>query len=249
MKHALKQRLKRFRSELITCSVIALMLASPIDDRSPRLGAFVALVQFLLLILGASYIADRRIVVRVALPIGGIWLITRFLEAFGNPSDAYAHLSPTAGLALSCAVLWALLSRFGSISNVTSSIISEAILTYLVIAIAFAQLYWVLDHLMGHVFDKPVPFAQFSTFLYFSMITLSGLGYSNLFPVNPSIRLIAAFENMTGVFYIAIVVSRLVSSYRKREERREERTAREIDQLVSAAGLSHESTSRDLKSS
>ncbi len=234
MRQAITQKLKRYRSELLTGTLIALMLASPVDDSMPRVGAVLALLQFLALIIGASYIANRRVALRVALPLGGVWLITRFLETFGDGRYDYAHLSPVVGLVLSCAVLWALLSRFGSISRVTSSVISEAILTYLVFAIAFSQLYWVLDHFLVRVFDRPVPFGQSSAFLYFSMITLSGLGYSNIFPTNPFIRLLAAFENMTGIFYIAIVVSRLVASYRARAERKEER---KLDQLVSAAHL------------
>ncbi len=246
MKLTIGQRLKRYRSELLTCALAALMLASPVDDTSPRIGAVLALLQFLALIVGASYIADRRTTLRVAVPLGGAWLITRFLETFGDGRYGYAHLSPVAGLVLSCAVLWALLSRFGSISQVTGSVISEAILTYLVIAIAFSQLYWVLDHFLVRVFDKPLPFGQSSAFLYFSMITLSGLGYSNIFPINPFVRLVAAFENMIGLFYIAIVVSRLVSSYRVRAELKEER---KINQLIHAAHLAHEPVPEDLKPS
>ena len=51
------------------------------------------------------------------------------------------------------------------------------------------------------------------------MITLSGLGYSIIAPINPYVRLIVALENMTGIFYVAVVVARLVSSYRARFRR------------------------------
>jgi len=245
MKRTLNVVLSRYRSELLTCALVALMLASPLDDRSPHLGGLLALLQFLLLIVGANYIADRKMVRSVALPLAGVWLVARLFEAFGDPPSIYSHLAPIAGLMLSCAVLWVLLNRFGTISNVTGSAISEAIITYLVIAIAFAQLYWALDQLLVRVFDKQIPSGQSSAFLYFSTITLSGLGYSNIYPINPCVRLIAALENITGVFYIAIVVSRLVSSYRNRVERREQRKVQRINDLISAACLAHDSSSED----
>ena len=213
----------RYRSEMLMCALIALMLVSPLVDRSPHIGGLLAFAQLLLLLAGAAYLANRRIVRRVVIPIAAIWLLARVLEAFGDGRQRYTHLAPLAGLALSCAVLWALLSRFGSVSKVTSSVISEAIISYLLIAIAFSQLYWVLDHLVANAFSQIIPLGQSGTFLYFSMITLSGLGYGSILPINAYVRLVAAFENMIGIFYLAVVVSRLVSSYRARAHHTTER--------------------------
>ena len=57
------------------------------------------------------------------------------------------------------------------------------------------------------------------TLLYFSMITLSSVGYGGIVPVNPYVRLTAALESMIGIFYIAVVVARLVSSYRLHDDK------------------------------
>jgi hypothetical protein len=195
------------------------MLASPALDHHPRIGGLVACIQLLLLFAAANYLANRQIIRKVGLPIGVVWLVARLLEAFGDSRHAYTHLAPLAGLALSCSILWALLSRFGSISKVTSSVISEAIITYLVIAVAFSQLYWLLDHFVSNAFNQTIPLGQSGTFLYFSMITLSGVGYGGILPINSYVRLVAAFENITGVFYLAVVVARVVSSYRSRAPR------------------------------
>ena len=208
--------LLKYRSELLLASLIAVMLASPLIDQSRHLAGVIAFLQLLLLIAGAHYLADRQIVRKVVIPLGIVWVFTRFLDAFADPSRAYTHLSPIAGLALSLSVVWGLLRRFGSIEKVTRSVISEAIISYLFIAIAFSQLYWVLDHFVPNAFNQTVPFGQSSTFLYFSMITLSGVAYGGILPVNSYIRLVAAFENITGLFYLAVVISRLVSSYRPR---------------------------------
>jgi hypothetical protein len=45
-------------------------------------------------------------------------------------------------------------------------------------------------------------------------MTISGVGYGGILPINPYLRLIAALETMLGIFFVAVVVARLVSSYR-----------------------------------
>jgi voltage-gated potassium channel len=216
MRNTASLLIERYRSELLMCALVAAMLASPVADRSPHFGGVLALIQLVLLLVGANYLANRKLLLRLAIPVAGIWLVARLLEAFGDSRHEYTHLAPIAGLALSCAILWALLRKFGTLSTVTSSVISEAVISYLVLAIAFSQLYWILDHFMSNAFSQPIPLGQSGTFLYFSMVTLSGLGYGSIFPMNPYVRLIASFENITGIFYLAVVVSRLVSSYHAR---------------------------------
>jgi Ion channel len=122
-------------------------------------------------------------------------------------------MAPVVGLALSCAFLWAILDRFGSIPHVTTGVISEAFICYLVLATAFSQLYCILNHVLNNAFNQPVPTSQTSTFLYSSIITFSTVGYGGMIPANPYVRLMAALEGMVGVFYIAVVVARLVSAF------------------------------------
>jgi hypothetical protein len=93
-------------------------------------------------------------------------------------------------------------------------VIAEAFISYLIIAISFSQLYWILNGLVVNSFNQRVTAAQSAEFLYFSMITLTSMGYGGIVPVNPFVRIVAALESMTGIFYVAIVVARLVSAYR-----------------------------------
>jgi Ion channel len=178
------------------------------------------LVLLLLLIVGASYMADRKIVRIVVVPLTAIWLLARALEAFGDGRQIYAHLAPVAGLALSCAILWAIVARIDRVPRVTSSVIAEAFISYLVLAIAFSQLFWILNRTLARPFNQVIPSNDSSTLLYFSMITLTSVGYGGIVPVDPYVRLVAALESMFGIFYIAVVVARLVSSYRPARDRR-----------------------------
>ena len=51
------------------------------------------------------------------------------------------------------------------------------------------------------------------TAMYFSFITLTTVGYGDILPVSGAARMLAMTEAMTGTFYMAIMVARLVSLY------------------------------------
>ncbi len=53
---------------------------------------------------------------------------------------------------------------------------------------------------------------NFSNAAYFSFVTLTTLGYGDISPLTPLAQVIVYLEAITGVFYMAIVVSSLVSS-------------------------------------
>jgi hypothetical protein len=54
--------------------------------------------------------------------------------------------------------------------------------------------------------------------LYFSLITLATIGYGDIVPVNPEVRMLAALEGLVGVLYIAITVAILVSAFRHQQD-------------------------------
>ena len=51
--------------------------------------------------------------------------------------------------------------------------------------------------------------------LYFSLVTLTTLGYGDITPASHPARIFAALESVTGVLYIAITVARLVAAYQQ----------------------------------
>jgi Ion channel len=214
MKAPIRLFFHRRRSEFLLCGFLAELLATPLADRDRRVGGLMAVFLVVLFSLCARDMASRKAVKLVVIPIAAVWLLTRLLEAFGNTHDVFTHVSPIAGFALSCAVLWAFFDHFDTVPRVTSSVISEAFITYVVIAIAFAQLYWIGNDLIPNAFNQVIPRTEISTLEYFSMVTLGGVGYGGIIPVNPYVRLVCALENMIGIFYIAVVVARLISSYK-----------------------------------
>lgn len=212
--------LERRGSFLLLGLLIAVTIASPIADVHPRVGAVLAVIVLLAIGVGASLRGNKRTVLLIGLPLSMLWLLARLLEEFGSGHHVYNHLAHVFGFLLSCTLLWAISHRLRTTSEVTTNLLAEAFISYLIIATAFSQLYWILNELVSGAFNVPIPPTQGATFLYFSMITLTGVGYGELLPVNAYIRIVAALESMTGIFYVAVVVARLVSSYPRREVER-----------------------------
>lgn len=222
----------RQRIQILMCALVAEMLASPLADAHPRVGALFGLAVLLMVLAGVGHIANRRIVRHIVLPVAGLWMITRLVEAFCGRCEPYANLSPVVGLVFSCSILWAILDHFRSDFRSPRGAIAEAFIAYLIIATAYSQVYWILNRFVDHAFNQPISFTQNGTFLYFSMVTLTSVGFGGIAPLNPYVRMVAALESMCGIFFVAVVVARLVSSYRPRESARSRRLIRQQTALT-----------------
>ena len=56
-----------------------------------------------------------------------------------------------------------------------------------------------------------------STMLYFSYVTLTATGMSDIMPAHPVARMLCVFEMITGVLFIAVLIARLAGSYPPKE--------------------------------
>jgi Ion channel len=205
--------LRRRASAVLMFILIGVILASPVADKHPRAGVALSIVVLSSVIFGASLAGNRKVISRIAVPLSGLWVLTRIVGEFGGGSHICDHLAHAVGLGLSCTLLWALSVRIRGASRVNSDVIAESMIVYLIVAIAYFQLYWILNDLLPQAFNHVIVQTDSASLLYFSMVTLTSVGYGGILPINPFVRLVAGFETMCGIFYIAIVVSRLVSSY------------------------------------
>jgi Ion channel len=92
-----------------------------------------------------------------------------------------------------------------------------AVSIYLLLGILWAALYCAVDVARPGSFVRGnyALIDRQSELLYFSLVTLSTVGYGDIIPVNGEVRMLAALEAITGVLYIAITVALLVSHYRE----------------------------------
>jgi hypothetical protein len=215
--------------ELLMGALILEILASPLADTHPHAGLVFGTAVLAMVLAGIGYIANTAVVRRVVIPVAAIWMVTRTIQAFADRSNAYANLAPIVGLVFSCTILWAIFAQFRTRSETSRSVISQAFISYLVIATAYSQVYWILNRFVDHAFNQIIPYTQNATLLYFSMVTLTSVGYGGIVPVNPYVRNVAALESMSGIFFVAVVVARLVSAHTPRWSGRSRSLVHETD--------------------
>jgi len=89
--------------------------------------------------------------------------------------------------------------------------IEGAIIVYLLTALIFALLYHFIFLLQGQSAFKGLSNYERSEFMYFSLTTLTTVGYGDITPVNQFARSLANLEALNGQLYPAILIARLVS--------------------------------------
>lgn len=90
-----------------------------------------------------------------------------------------------------------------------------AVVGYLMLATIFAILFTLLEGFVPGSFSAPNRDISitFQTMLYFSMVTISTLGYGDITPLTPGSQSLAALEAVIGQFYFALLVARLMALY------------------------------------
>jgi hypothetical protein len=100
--------------------------------------------------------------------------------------------------------------------DVMADTLSGAVSVYLLIGIAFGQLYDLLDTLRPDSFSagflEEGQTLGWSDLIFYSFMTLTTVGYGDITPPTHGARSLAILESTIGVLYLAILIARLIGS-------------------------------------
>jgi hypothetical protein len=98
--------------------------------------------------------------------------------------------------------------------TVDANVLCAGLSGYLLLGVLWTPLYMAVADWNPAAFTMPAGGTMdMFTSLYFSFITLSTVGYGDIAPVTKAARMLAAMEAVVGLFYVAVLISRLVAIY------------------------------------
>ncbi|HEY7774291.1 MAG TPA: ion channel [Marinagarivorans sp.] len=146
-------------------------------------------------------------------------LASTWLDHFGVSGRLAFYIDNLTSIAFLSIIVAALLRYILSAQRVTTNVIYASMCVYLMLGLIWAAIYANINlfyepafavssgvELVGVAGDEVMGF-----FTYYSMITLSTLGYGDIVPTHKVAQAWAAVQAMVGQFYIAVVMARLVS--------------------------------------
>ena len=205
------------RSLFLMLSLVLLMLLMPFleNHRTGQvfllISLFVTLITSILELHGKETL--RWLATGAAVPVVLLELTGIFRPSHSLLIADYAVLMAFFGFAS-----LGLFTYLGEPGAITSGRVYASVSLYLMLALFWCALFNLTEaiHPGSFAFDSSERVSR-SGLLYFSLITLTTVGYGDIVPVTPPGRVFAALEGAAGVFYIAITVARLVAAYRRAE--------------------------------
>jgi voltage-gated potassium channel Kch len=190
----------------------------------PVLGAgtgstIVNLVYSALLFTGLAAVASRGVALGVIGFLVALAVALRWIAPVpGLPGTQAA--AAASGLVVFATFTLLVLFRTLSPGPITRRRIEGAVAAYLLIAMSFAFAFLLIEQIRPGSLDlgKPGPETADQLVGYFSLVTLTTVGYGDVTPVTPLARRLAMLEGLIGQLYPAIVIGWMVGSMRRRED-------------------------------
>lgn len=202
---------KGHRFSFLLASVLTMVLVTPFLEQVEDDGFLLALVFLLALIsvvFTATEILTRRIAILVA---AGIWLVLRFAtQLAGEP--VFLSVAHIGYIGVASVSLYHVVRALIEANKVTVDILAGGIAVYLLFSIIWALGFSLMESLVpGSVFAVPDNHAQaWNQIYYFSLSSLTTLGYGDFVAASAFARNCAALESALGVIYLAVFMARLI---------------------------------------
>src|ERR1700741_1514771 len=199
---------------LLLLSLFVAILLTPVLNQDNWRRLMLAAVTFIPIVLSIVRLSQIKRWVRpsVLLALGNGGFVVAG-NPFPNPTLTgirWAFLAAFFGLTAA-----GLFSYLRNSRSVAQAELYTAVNIYLLLGLLWAAIYLAIDafspgsiQIGSHSADRQ------TELLYFSLITLSTVGYGDIVPLSGPARILTALEGVTGVLYIATTVAVLVGRFR-----------------------------------
>ena len=215
-----------YRFTVLLAMLVVLIVGAPILEALepsgfPKLAESVTAGLFFVMLLSAVHAVSRRgiVIVAMLLLVGllvVLWVVNRFVDSKWIEVAREADSAVLLGFTITV-----LFRHLFATDRVTWNTIAASLCIYLLMIVLWAELYAIMAMLDPSAFKLPTEYVSVGAFkefagqgstiaLYYSLVTMTTLGYGDIVPVSPLARTLAGLQAVTGQLYIAVLVARLV---------------------------------------
>lgn len=200
--------------------IVALIVLGPFVEGFMGLSLFMDLL-FSTIFITTIYAASQKksyIIIAVILVIPTLLALWSENIAISNTLVIIGHIC---GLILFAFAVISILIYIFSAQVVTRQTISAAIVVYLLIALMWTFIYRLMEILYPASFaiaHSKLLDAE-NIYLYFSLVTITTLGYGDITPIGRQVTSLAVLEAVTGQIYLVVVVAWFVGMYVSRKSK------------------------------
>lgn len=163
----------------------------------------------LVLLAGLNVLRERQKLFRAGLTMAVLFMVMNGYLQFSDFPILFA-CSFSLFFLLLLFVLIENIAMLISSTEIKSSFISGCIAGYLMIAICLAFFLLVVGSFDTQVLTVPNAEFCFNDFLYFSLVTMTTVGYGDISPLDPVVRTASIMTVVAGQFYMAVIVAVIV---------------------------------------
>jgi len=208
------------RFTLLLASILLLLVTQPLFS-GHALAQDIATATLSLVLVAALYaFRSTRFYFVIALVLLFPSIGARMVLLF-SPNPGIEVLGAISSCLFLAVTVIALVSRLFTVKSVTLDTISASICAYLLMGVAFAYAFAVIElqnpgsfsaalfqRSAGHI--APL-IASLHSFIYYSFVCLTTTGFGDISPVSEGARTLSVMESVFGQLYMAILIARLVS--------------------------------------
>jgi hypothetical protein len=215
-------RLWRHPSAVLLVVQLLGVLLYPFMDTSPVGRAALSLFSLVVLVLAVRAVRATPALLWVSVLLGGPVLILTILEAIDPSNGAVVFWSSALHAAFYAYTSFALIRYMFLDRFITIDELWATGATFTVVAWAFAYAFSAVQVVWPGSFTAAVnpdgPRTWFEL-LFLSFTNLTSVGLSDITPIQPHARAIVMIEQVAGLLYVALVISRIVGLTITRQRR------------------------------
>ena len=208
----LSQSKQRFL--ILLCLILGLLVLVPILIRFVAARIFVDIFLTAIVISMVYTISQKKGHVFAGLSLAFVMLASLWLQYF-YPNKSIEAIGMLAGVLFIAVIIANILDYILKSDEVNREIIYAAILLYLMAALLWAFAYTFLELVDPASFniDLGRPEGHLLVFQYYSLVTITTLGYGDITPVTEVAKAFSVLEAVVGQLYLVVAVAWLVGMY------------------------------------